>query len=73
MINNDYLDRSYESVKKRSSTYTDLSTHCKFCGHTIVIVNVDRIVCNWCGHWVYKDNKTEFIYKMKEGLRKNGR
>jgi len=26
----------------------------------------DRLICNNCGHWIYKDEKTKLKYKLKE-------
>jgi len=39
------------------------------CGHSLFIRNkYGREICSWCNNWVYKDKKTEFMYKMKEKL-----
>lgn len=38
---------------------------CK-CSHTITIVNKDRVICNYCGSWVYRTKEIEFQYKLKE-------
>lgn len=44
---------------------------CKVCGRKrIVKKGKDRIICDWCGHYVYKDEGTEFRYKMQEALKK---
>lgn len=29
----------------------------------------DRLICNNCGKWIYKDEATRFKYEMKERLR----
>lgn len=37
------------------------------CGCRVIIPEkVDRIICRWCNKWVYKDEKTEFKYKLLE-------
>jgi uncharacterized OB-fold protein len=53
----------------RLQKYTLNSIKCKTCGHTILPI-VERGICNYCGHWFYRNNKIEFKYKMLESLRK---
>lgn len=47
------------------------------CGHSILIPpQLDRLCCNHCGHYVYRDKKTEFKYKFKSEsikLKKEGK
>lgn len=52
------------------SKYIQMCVKCKKCGHTILVARKDRIICSYCGNWVYKNDKTEFEYKMKEKLKK---
>lgn len=41
------------------------------CGCRVIIPDkCDRILCRWCHKWVYKDEKTEFRYKVLEGKKK---
>ena len=70
MANKDFLDRNFRTIEKRSNAYRDVSVYCKNCGHTVVVISVDRVLCSHCGYWVYKDDKTEFRYKMMENIRK---
>ena len=65
---NKYLDHNARAEKKRYEIIREHSKYCK-CGHTVILYNVDRVLCSWCGHWVYKDDKTEFMYKMKERMK----
>lgn len=65
-MKNSYLDHNSKIDKKRSDAYSKMNVYCKKCGHTMFIANEDRRICTHCGYWVYKDNKTEFLYKMKE-------
>lgn len=45
---------------------------CKRCGHTVTIIAAkEKNLCDWCGHYVFKDDKTEFKYRMKTMLRRN--
>jgi ribosomal protein S27AE len=68
--NKNYLDCSHKLDIKRNNIYRELSVYCKNCGHTMMIVDVDRVICTHCGYWVYKDDKIEFMYKMKETMKK---
>lgn len=61
---------TYKAIEKYHKIATNNSVKCK-CGHSMKITNkYKRQICRWCGHWVYKDKKTEFEYKLKEQLRK---
>lgn len=43
---------------------------CK-CGHRVVITNKqEKNICDWCGHYVFKNAKDEFEYRVKERMKK---
>ena len=42
---------------------------CKYCGHSILIVNRSYCVCDWCGHKVYRSKKDEFKDKLKKEIK----
>ena len=57
-------------LDKRLRFATDNTYKCK-CGHSIVIYpSVTRKLCHWCGHYVYKSKKDEFLDRFKKELRK---
>lgn len=40
---------------------------CKHCGHVLVFSAKDeKVLCNWCNHYVFKDDFTEFKYRLNE-------
>lgn len=44
--------------------------HTCSCGHKEVISSTeDKKLCSWCGHYVFKDKKSEFKYRVKEKMR----
>ena len=44
---------------------------CK-CSHSVFIPNyLDRVICSYCGNWVYRTQQIEFQYKIKERLKKD--
>ena len=52
-------DKWFEENSKRKTTCD--------CGCRVIIPpKVDRIICRWCKKWVYKDEMTEFRYKVLE-------
>ena len=59
-------------IIKRGEIFADYRIKCPNCGHSITLTNrFGRVLCNWCGKWVYKDSKTEFKYKLKEKINGN--
>lgn len=57
-------------IDKLAKEKDKFKVYCK-CGHSINIrPYVDRVICNYCKNWVYKDKKTEFKYKFKENVTK---
>lgn len=76
-----YNERNYftnKEIENREQIATDYSVKCPNCGHSILITNkYKRVICNWCGSWVYaseeakrKYEKQAFVYKMKGLLKK---
>lgn len=48
-----------------------LKRKCKHCGRRKVIpVYVDRILCDWCGFWIYREPNIEFKYKLEEQMKR---
>ena len=54
-----------KKVFKNHDKLSKLNVKCKNCGHTVFPAR-DRIICSYCGSWVYKSDKIEFKYKFKE-------
>ena len=42
--------------------------YCKSCGHVMYIVKQEKALCDWCGHYIFKDKRAEFKYRLKEQL-----
>lgn len=41
------------------------------CGHTMFLPNkVDRLICTWCGCWVYKNEQIKFRYQLEQTMKK---
>lgn len=39
---------------------------CKNCGCSRLLGDQDKVICKGCGHWIFKDDETEFKYRMQE-------
>lgn len=52
-------------LDKYCSILSNNSKICE-CSHRIPIPpNVDRVICNWCGHWVYRNDEIKAKYEEK--------
>ena len=59
-----------EEYKRMSNEYDKIKYSCK-CGHKEVIpAFVDKVVCSWCGRYVFKCQKDEFEFRMKNLIKK---
>ena len=59
-----------KEVKKYSEILTKNKIKCK-CGHSVLISpNKDKIICQWCGNYVFKNEKLEFKFRVKEIINK---
>lgn len=49
-----------------SDEYNKVKYYCKKCGHSLIIPNwIDKGLCDWCGKYVFKNDKDEFNYRMR--------
>ena len=60
----------YKSEIKLLEVISNNTVKCK-CGHSISFLDKsEKKICNWCGNYVYKNKKLEFIEKLSFYLRK---
>ena len=53
------------------SAQSQLKTRCKKCGCTrLILGNYKRLICKNCGSYVFKNDREEFKYRVKERLNK---
>lgn len=63
--------KTYE-IDKYSRILQDHKITCK-CGHRMLIpYHVDKMICSWCGNYVYRNKRVEFKDKLSKEIRKNG-
>ena len=74
-LRNNFLTN--KEIRRKEQLATDNSVKCS-CGHTVLITNkYKRVICNWCGRYVYlseedrkKYEEQEFVYRMKGMLKR---
>lgn len=58
-----------QEYKRMADELSKVTYKCA-CGHKEVIPSAeDKKLCSWCGHYVFKDKKDEFRYRVKEKIR----
>lgn len=41
------------------------------CGHRVVVpLKIGKVLCSWCGHYVYRDKQLEFKEKILEKMKR---
>lgn len=42
------------------------------CGHRVIIPKqVDKVLCDWCNTYVFRDKSEEFKYRMQEQMNRS--
>ena len=69
--------KEFKSFKELAETYSkmaELKTRCKRCGCVRLIGNNrEKSVCVNCGNYIFKDDKEEFKYRLKESMLRKGK
>ena len=62
-----YTNKQYQRM---SNEYEKVKIKCPHCGRKLVIpVWVDKQLCSWCNHYVFRDKQKEFKYRIKEKIK----
>lgn len=65
-----YQYSKFSEVNRYASEMNKYKVKCK-CGHKMTLINsVDKVICDWCGNYVYKNKKLEFRERMRKCLKK---
>lgn len=59
-----------KQMNKYVNTLRDGSVRCKCGRYEPIPPNFTKVICSWCGNYVFKTKKDEFNYRMKERLKK---
>ena len=52
-----------KDIPKYENALAKYKRKCR-CGHTVTIINKNKKLCSYCGHYVYSNPKDEFIEKL---------
>ncbi len=56
---------TYKEIEISSSNANRIK--CKYCGHVLLFSKKDeKVLCKICNHYVFKDEQTEFKYRLNE-------
>ena len=62
------LNEQIYFYQKKENYFSQIKYKCK-CSHTVIIpVFKDKTLCDWCGHYVYRDKCAEFKDKLKQKM-----
>lgn len=55
---------------RMTAEYDKVKYRCKNCGRRAIIpYNVEKQICKYCRHYVFKSDQEEFKYRIKEKLK----
>lgn len=58
-----------KEYEKKAEEYDKVKHICK-CGHRVIIPEwIDKILCDWCGNYVFKNKKDEDLYRIMEKIK----
>lgn len=63
---------SFKSDTKRFKEIDKYKVKCK-CSHTMIMITAERMICSYCGNWVYRTPEIEFKYKILEKIKKENK
>ena len=52
------MDMAYDVSKRAFDERQKAKRKCKHCGHTQLLGLQDKSICDWCKHYIFKDDKT---------------
>ena len=59
-----------KEYERMTYEYDKVKYRCKNCGRKVIIpYNAEKLLCTWCGNYVFKNNQEEFRYRIKEYIK----
>lgn len=63
--------RTFKYDEKKFDSLAENRYYC-YCGHSVVINPKEtRVLCTYCGHWVYKDKQKYFKERLRGYINEN--
>ena len=69
MKNRGIYNRLIRKDIEKGIYYAINGVKCANCGHTMLLGIKGRRICSWCGHYIFKNKRQEFEYRLKEAMR----
>lgn len=68
-INEDKRYKSYKEIEKEDHVFADYKVKCK-CSHVVIMpYRHKKVLCDFCGCYIYRDKKDEFKDRLREKLK----
>lgn len=60
-----------KEFNRMSNELDKVKYRCNHCGRRAIIPKyIDKVICDWCGHYVFKNRKDEFKFRVKEKMKR---
>lgn len=63
---------SYKAMVLLDTERAKYRRYCKNCGHSVIIPKTskaNKVICTWCGYYIFKNDFEEFKEKIKKVLK----
>ena len=57
-----------DDFQKYANNIAKVKVQCRCGRKTVMPIWNDKQICSWCGHYVFRDPRKEFQYRMRERL-----
>ena len=61
--------RKHNISRKYIDKICKFKVKCQHCGHVVILIKQNFIICDWCGHKIYRNKQEEFKDKVKQELK----
>ena len=67
------MKKNFSDDNKLFEEYSKIRYYCRRCGHSVIIHNnKDKVICDFCGYYIFKTPKDEFKFRMGICLKNGG-
>lgn len=68
-----YKTLTVKEYERMADEYDKVKYKCKCGRRSVIPYNVEKVVCSWCGNYVFKNKKDEFKYRLEVQRKKGGK
>lgn len=62
---------TYDITNKGFEHYILSKRQCEHCGHKMLLGRCERVICSYCGHFIYKNKKVKFMHELTKARNKS--